>query len=202
MDELETSAQIDVLEVMDMTAGTAVMEAELAYWEQPGKYHNHLVETVTVQEHHAWWIHTTKPLKAMELAGTLWVDSSERVYRFRLHCRPDKCAESERQLRQMLSTLQVTDVDWQRAPGPPPVSPNNDRPGQAGIVPSSPQVVSYDRNAAYAYAATWWNTQNNSDGCYLRHNGSTLDCTYHSSDYGVDGAHFVNRAVAAGGRPF
>jgi hypothetical protein len=62
-------------------------------------------------------------------------------------------------------------------------------------------VGTYNRGAAYAYAASWWNVQNNSDECYLWYDGSTLDCAQDAGDYGVDGAHFLNRAVYAGGRP-
>jgi hypothetical protein len=62
-------------------------------------------------------------------------------------------------------------------------------------------VGTYNRGAAYAYAASWWNVQNNSDDCYLWYDGSILDCVQNAGDYGVDGAHFINRAVYTGGRP-
>jgi hypothetical protein len=61
--------------------------------------------------------------------------------------------------------------------------------------------VNYNRGAAFAYANSWWNVTNNSDGCYLWYS-SVLGCVKDPGDYGVDGAHFINRAVYAGGRPF
>ena len=39
------------------------------------------------------------------------------------------------------------------------------------------------------------------DSCYLWYNGSILDCVQNAGDFGEDGAHFLNRAVYAGGRP-
>lgn len=65
-----------------------------------------------------------------------------------------------------------------------------------------PATTSYDRGAAVQYAHLWTvvNPLMNSDGCYLWFNGSDLRCTHvHSSYWGVDGAHFINMALRAGG---
>jgi len=64
---------------------------------------------------------------------------------------------------------------------------------------TSVQAVSYDRDAAVNYANTFVNVFGNSDGCYLWWNGSSLSCSYLEGYWGVDGAHFVNRALGAGG---
>jgi hypothetical protein len=184
------TVQVEALEIVNATDGAAVMETELGYWRQQAEQRDYRVEAVTVQGHPGWWIHATHPLDGMRLAGTLWADWGERVYRFRLRCRPAVCVESEQQLRQMLSTLQVVAVDWQRAPGPPPTLSSQIVPGEAMVVPDAPTAVTYNRGAAYAYASTYWNQKTNDDGYYLT-----------SGSYDADGAHFVNRAVHAGGRP-
>ena len=198
-DPLGLVAQIDALEIVNAGDGTAALETELAYWQQTTQ-RDYQVEAVTVQGHPGWWIHAAQPLDTLGLTGVLWANWGERVYRFRLTCRPDACVKSEQQLRQMLSTLQVATVDWKRAPGAPPASSQN-TPGRAVVVPNSTSVVTYNRGAAYAYAVSWWNTTNNSDSCYLWYNGNILDCVQNVGDWGEDGAHFINRAVYAGGRP-
>jgi RHS repeat-associated protein len=63
------------------------------------------------------------------------------------------------------------------------------------------QFVSYDRDAAVRYTNTYVNIFDNSDDCYLWYNGSSLRCNYLEGYWGVDGAHFVNRALSAGGLP-
>jgi hypothetical protein len=198
-DPLGLVAQIEALEIVNASDGTAALETELAYWQQTTQ-RDYQVEAVTVQGHPGWWIHAAQPLDTLGLTGVLWANWGERVYRFRLTCRPAACVKSEQQLRQMLSTLQVATVDWKRAPGAPPASSQN-TPGRPVVAPNSSMVGTYNRSAAYTYAASWWNVQNNSDDCYLWYDGSTLDCVQDAGDYGVDGAHFINRAVYTGGRP-
>ncbi|CAG0934847.1 hypothetical protein TFLX_03706 [Thermoflexales bacterium] len=193
------AAQIEALEIVNASDGVAALDTELAYWQQTTQ-HAYAVEAVTVQGHPGWWIHAAQPLDPLGLTGTLWTDWGERIYRFRLICRPAACVESEQQLRQMLSTLQIATVDWQRAPAPPHSPDRQAMPAEETLVPNSPSIVTYNRSAAYAYANSWWNQQNNSDGCYLWYS-SVLGCVKDPGDYGVDGAHFVNRAVYAGGRP-
>lgn len=61
--------------------------------------------------------------------------------------------------------------------------------------------VAYDRAAAVNYANTFVNLFDNSDDCYLWYNGNMLLCYYKEGYWGVDGAHFVNRALKAGGLP-
>ena len=197
-DPLGLVAQIEELEIVNASDGTAALETELAYWQQTTQ-RDYQVEAVTVQGHPGWWIHAAQPLDKLGLKGVLWANLGERVYRFRLTCRPAACMKSEQQLRQMLSTLQVATVDWKRAPGAPPASSQN-TPGRAMVAPNSPMVGTYNRGAAYAYAHSWWNVTNNSDGCYLWYS-LVLGCVKDPGDYGVDGAHFINRAVYAGGRP-
>ena len=63
------------------------------------------------------------------------------------------------------------------------------------------QDVAYDRNAAVNYANTFVNAFDNSDDCYLWYNNAILLCYYQEGHWGVDGAHFVNRALKAGGLP-
>ena len=197
-DPLGLVAQIEALEIVDASDGTAVLKTELAYWQQTAP-RNYQVEAVTVQGYPGWWIHAAQPLDTLGLMGVLWTNWGDRVYRFRLTCRPAACMESEQQLRQMLSTLQVATVDWNRASVPLPTSSQNTS-GRAVVVPNSTSVVNYNRGAAFAYANSWWNVTNNSDGCYLWYS-SVLGCVKDPGDYGVDGAHFINRAVYAGGRP-
>jgi RHS repeat-associated protein len=76
-----------------------------------------------------------------------------------------------------------------------------DRAAARILAPSAVRAVPYDRNAAVQYANTYVPLFDNSDDCYLWWNGTTLRCDYLEGYWGVDGAHFVNRAAAAGGLP-
>lgn len=64
---------------------------------------------------------------------------------------------------------------------------------------ASVQAVSYDRDDAKRYATTFVNQFDNSDDCYLWYNGASLRCSYLEGYWGVDGAHFINRALRSGG---
>lgn len=178
------------------------MASEVSHWQRSSG--NYAVEQVTVQNYPTWLLQTAEPQVGSQstvgLTEMLWIDRDERAYRFRLHCRPEAHEEAERRLRQILFTLETTEVDWNRAPEPPLALPDGTtgNGAEAGLAPLG---VPYNRAAAYAYAETYQGVPNNDDGCYLWYNGSALDCTYASGDWGVDGAHFVNRAVYAGGRP-
>ncbi len=196
---LDGNAKIEMLEIIG--SDTTVMTSELSYWQKQagnGRYH---LQAVTIQGHSAWWIDAVEPQAGANRRATLWIDWEERSYRLRLYCQPEVCEESKRLLRQMLSTLALTGVDWNRAPGPPSVSSVETAPGEGVMTVAALASIPYDRNGAYAYADAYWEQEANDDGCYLWSNGSDLDCIEDSGDYGVDGAHFVNRAVYAGGRP-
>jgi len=86
---------------------------------------------------------------------------------------------------------------------PPPIRPTAGErrtTREVSLTSSVPaQVVSYDRNAAITYAQTYVGSFTNSDGCYLWTDNSLLGCSYWEGAWGVDGAHFVNRALSAGG---
>jgi hypothetical protein len=101
------------------------MEMERVFWQQESAAGNMVVEAITVQGHPGYWIRTVTPLKGAGLAATLWVNWGERVYRYRLHCRPGKCGDGEQQLRQVLSTLTVIPEDWGRVAELLAVQPGN-----------------------------------------------------------------------------
>jgi len=203
-DEQGVTTRIDVLEIVNPDTGAEAMAAELGYWRQHGPGRGYRLEQVTVQDHPAWRVssRTTDDIASTNVTGLVWVAQGERVYRFRLRCRAEASEESEHVLQQMLSTLETTAVDWSRAAEPPPALSGVEASSGTNAI-SALASVPYDRGAAYDYAETYWDgsSPTNDDGCYLWYNGSTLDCTYHDGDWGVDGAHFVNRAVHAGGRP-
>jgi len=198
------AARIDVLEIVIPDTGAEAMASELAYWRQHGPRRGYRLEQVTVQDHPAWWVSggVTDDIVSTNVTDLVWVDQGKRVYRFRLRCRAEAGEESEHVLRQMLSTMETKAVDWSRAAESPPALSGVEALSGTNTI-SALASVPYDRSAAYDYAETYWDGTNptNDDGCYLWYNGSTLDCTYHDGDWGVDGAHFVNRAVHAGGRP-
>jgi len=203
-DERGVVARIDVLEIVNPDIGAEAMASEVSHWQQHGPGRGYRLEQVTVQDHPAWWISggATDCVASADVTDVVWIDEGERVYRFRLRCRAEVRREGERVLRQMLSTLEPKIVDWSRAAEPQQGLSGGAAASEA-YTPAAPAGVPYDRSAAYGYAETYWDGSNptNDDGCYLWYNGSTLDCTYHDGDWGVDGAHFVNRAVHAGGRP-
>lgn len=195
-------AQIEMIEIIEPVTGVSAMESEIFYWQRYGEGRGYLLEQVMIQGHPGWWIGTSEPQKKTKLTGTVWVNWDQRVYRFQLRCRPEVRDEGEHLMRQMLSTLEIKTVDWSRASGflSEPLTANGHGGGATAPVKSA--GVPYDRNAAYTYAETYWNQQDNDDNCYLWYNeDGTLDCQQNPGDYGVDGAHFVNRAVHAGGRP-
>ncbi len=191
-------AQIDLLEVV--TTDTTNLDAEMSYWQQNGGTHNYSLEQVMAQGYPAWWIHTQESSGMKQPAGILWVAQGERSYRFRLYSQVDVQASSEQWLRQMVSTFQLATVDWGRT-ATKLVPPMRTKLEESVHTPAAVLSVTYNRGQALAYAETYYNMQDNSDGCYLWYGGSTLDCTYHDGDEARDGAHFVNQAVAAGGRP-
>jgi len=202
-DEHGVVARIDVLEIVNPDTGAEAMASELAYWRQHGPRRGYRLEQVTVQDHPAWRVSggDRDSIASANVTGMVWVEQDERVYRFRLRCQAEASEESKHVLRQMLSTLEATTVDWSRAAEPPPTLSGVEALSGMNTI-SAFASVAYDRDAAYDYAETYWDgsSPTNDDGCYLWYNGSTLDCTYHAGDWGVDGAHFVNRAVHAGGR--
>ena len=204
VDERGVVARIDVLEIVNPDTGAEAMASEVSHWQQHGPRRGHRLEQVTVQDHPAWWINggSTDGVASANVTDIVWIDEGERMYRFRLRCRAEARREGERVLRQMLSTLEPKAVDWSRAAEPQQGLTGGAAASEA-YTPAALAGVPYDRSAAYGYAETYWDGSNptNDDGCYLWYNGSTLDCTYHDGDWGVDGAHFVNRAVHAGGRP-
>ncbi len=197
-------ARIDVLEIVNSDTGAEAMATELAYWRRHGPGRGYRLEQVSMQGRPAWWVRsgTTDDTASTNVTSLVWVAQGERVYRFRLRCRAEAREESERVLQQMLSTLEATAVDWSRAAESPQALSGVGAVNETNAI-STLASVPYDRSAAYDYAETYWDgsSPTNDDGCYLWYNGSTLDCTYHDGDWGVDGAHFVNRAVHAGGRP-
>jgi hypothetical protein len=188
--------RIELLEITNIDTGNIARTTELAYWRQHGALRGYVAEEVTVQGHTAWWIHTEKA-SSTGFMGTVWLDYGTRMYRLRIHSREETGEEGARRLRQILATLEVTEVDWNRAAEPPAVLLGR----STNAAPTAISGVPYNRGAAFNYAQTYYSVQNNADGCYLWYDGSTLDCVYQDGDYGVDGAHFVNRAVHAGDRP-
>lgn len=71
----------------------------------------------------------------------------------------------------------------------------------SSAAPVGTEAVAYDRTAAVQYANYWTQVEplHNGDGCYLWSDGPNLSCEYVPGYYGVDGAHFINRALDAGG---
>lgn len=201
-DERGLVTRIDVLEIVNPDTGAVAMASEVSYWQQQGPRRGYRLEQITVQGHLAWWISSgaTDGVAIANVNDVVWIDKGERMYRFRLRCRAEVRRESERVLRQMLSTLEATAVDWSRAAEQVPALSSGEAVSEMDPILALAGVP-YDHSAAYDYAETYWDVLHNDDACYLWYNGSTLDCTYHDGDWGVDGAHFVNRAVHAGGRP-
>ena len=76
--------------------------------------------------------------------------------------------ESERVLRQMLSTLETTTVDWTRAAEPPPALSSRKAVREMNPI-SALTGVPYDRSAAYDYAEIYWDGSGltNDDGCTM-----------------------------------
>jgi len=198
LDGANPLARIDVLEMV--TTDTTSLDAELSYWQHNGNTPHYSLEQVTVQGYPAWWIYTQSAPDVTQPSGILWIAQGERSYRFLLYSQASVQVTSEQRLRQMASAFELTTVDWERAA-------TRSRPTQNAISPASvhtparSSAVTYNRSQALAYAETYYNLQANSDGCYLWYGGSVLDCTYHDGDEARDGAHFVNRAIAAGERP-
>lgn len=178
-------------------------DPELLFWREQGAQIDHPSEAVLVNGDTGWLVRSQRSsFLSGDLTRAVFVARNGRLYRFRLRLFQDQPLEPDlRIFGLMLGTLQST-PNVGMSPKTAPTPSNVTKP----LLPraSDPKAVSagaYNRGAAYAYAATWWNQRNNSDGCYLWYNGSVLDCVQNAGDYGVDGAHFVNRAVWAGGRP-
>ena len=194
----ETPIRIVMLEMVHPETGREVMTNELAYWRDYGTAQGYTLEAVTVQGYPAWWIHATITPDATDLSETVWVDMNERVYRLRLHSTTQNRRATVLYLRQLLSTLEVTLLDWSRAPRPAvTLAPSM----LLRHTPTAMAGVPYNRGAAFAYAQTYHNVQNNADNCYIWVDSTTWHCTHQPGAEAADGAHFVNRAVAAGGRP-
>jgi len=191
-------ARIDVLETV--TTDTTTLDAELSYWQHNGNTPHYSLEQVTVQGYPAWWIYTQAAPDVTQPTGILWIAQGERSYRFRLYSQTGVQATNEQRLRQMASAFVLTTVDWGRAATRARPTQGTSSPASVHT-PARASAVTYNRNQALAYAETYYNLHTNSDGCYLWYGGSILDCTYHDSDEARDGAHFVNRAIAAGERP-
>jgi len=174
-------------------------DAELTFWREHSVQGNVAVEPMLVNGLPGWRVRTLHPVAPGTLAQNVLVGREGRLYRFRLYLYQDAVVEPYvRVLGLMMGTLRTRGVS--SSPSTLRSTESMESPQALSVSPAS-TTVNYNRGAAYAYASMWWNRQNNDDGCYLWRNGSVLDCAYHSGDWGVDGAHFVNRAVAAGGRP-
>jgi len=174
-------------------------EPELVFWREHGARERWIVEPVLVNGWPGWRVRISGSVVPGTLVQTVFVEREGRLYRLRLYLYQDMAVEPYvRVLRLMMGTMRTREGSM--TPRGPMSSESAEVLRPSSAAPAS-MVANYNRGAAYAYAQTWWNRQDNDDGCYLWYNGSTLDCTYHSGDWGVDGAHFVNRAVAAGGRP-
>jgi hypothetical protein len=175
-------------------------EPEVQFYRKQGGQDNHVTEAVLVGGQPGWMMQTQSPINSGSLMRAVFVAHGSRLYRFRLYMYQDKIIVPHlRTFGLLMGTLQTQ----QGITGPSTLMSPEPTPKALTAAPVSLAAVTanYNRGAAYAYAAAWYNQQNNSDGCYLWYNGSVLDCVFNSGDYGVDGAHFVNRAVAAGGRP-
>lgn len=185
--------RIEMLEIVNMDTGQLAQTTELAYWQQYGPHRDYALEEILVKGQTAWWLHNTTLSTA---PATLWLATGERVYRFRVHDNTTT-DEGAQRLRQMLTTLEATPVNWQHAPKFPTGTETSNVQPTTVITTGVP----YQRDAAFDYAQTYYDQLTNADNCYLWFDGSTVDCTYHTDDVGVDGAHFVNQTVTAGGRP-
>jgi hypothetical protein len=175
-------------------------EPEVQFYRKQAGQANHVAEPVLVSGQPGWMTQAQPPINSGSLMRAVFVARESRLYRFRLCAYQDKIiAPYLRTFGLLMSTLQ-TRLDPNR---PSTLTPLESAPKAlaAGPVSLAAVTANYNRGAAYAYAAAWYNQQNNGDGCYLWYNGSVLDCVFNSGDYGVDGAHFVNRAVWSGGRP-
>lgn len=154
---------------MNPDTGAVAMASEMSHWQKDSN--GYRMEQVTVQGRPAWWIYLPEPQvgsqAATRLAGVVWTDQGERVYRFRLHCQPQVRGESEQVVRWMLSVLEVTTVNWSRAAVPPPALSSREATGEVEIAPAALTGVPYDRGAAHAYAETYYSVQDNDDACYL-----------------------------------
>ncbi len=194
-------AKVEVLEII--SSDDARLLPELAYWQQQATTRSYTLEQVTVQGHHGWWIQAVEPQEITGLTASLLVDWEERMFIIRLRCQPEVQEESVLQLRRMLSTLKLTEVDWNRAPDMLPALSLETTIEEMPSAPTAPLAASYYANAAaVAYAEAYHDVKANDDGCYVWTDGNNWDCSQVNANYyEADGAHFVNRAVTAGGRP-
>ncbi len=192
-------AAIQVWETWPSPDSDWEQDPELRFWREQNARQAHLTERALVGGQPGYLMQA-KHIVPGDLARAVFVMHEGRLYRFRLYLYQTSVIEPHlRTLGLMIGTLQMKEAT---GPASPTLSVTvQEMPSTAQASPAAVSNYNYNRGAAYAYAATWWNKQNNSDGCYLWYNGSVLDCTYNLGDWGVDGAHFVNRAVAAGGRP-
>jgi len=174
-------------------------EPELRFWREQNAKQDRLTERALVGGQPGYLMQT-KRIAPGDLSQAVFVMQKGRLYRFRLYLYQTKVIEPHlRTFGLMIGTLQTRDASRPASLAPSATMPEMPLAAQASLAAIT--NYNYNRGAAYAYAATWWQEQNNSDGCYLWDSESVLDCIYHSGDRGVDGAHFVNRAVWTGGRP-
>lgn len=129
------------------------------------------IREVSVKGVNAWEITATDPDET--LCKEIIVGWPEAWLRFQLSTEdnPQLCQDDELFLT-ILSSIQIR--SGENIPGTPP-SP---------AAPEAPEGINYNRNAAYNYAAAWWNQASNSDGGYYS---------------GADGAHYVAHFMQAGG---
>ncbi len=172
-------------------------DPEVSLWHVADDWPNYHLETVSLNGQDAW-LAQLKEAEILSLQQMIFTGNNDRLYSFRLH-----------------SSLPMSDSVWQTfalmlgtfQPGNGPVKlekPYTAFPFRGtGILSSlNTSASGYDRAEVYQYAQTYHNQNANNDGCYLWYTSTAgVDCTWRSGAIGVDGAHFVNRAVNVGGRP-
>jgi len=154
------------------------------------------VSEVSVKGFRAWKIEAT-PLTSGDLCREVIVTLPDMWVHFQLDASmPNTCQHSD-EFDLMIASLQIL--------GGPSSSLDAGMDKSATESDSlQPQAITgmyYNRTAAVNYGTQYCGIQNNSDGCYLWYNGSTLSCDYISGGWGVDGAHFIAHALCAGQFP-
>lgn len=165
-------AAIQVWETWLSSSEHLEQDPELVFWRthaEEGRY----IEPVLVGGRPGWRVRTSQPIVAGTLVQTVLVEREGRLYRFRLYLYQDTVVEPYvRVLGLMMGALRT------RKSTGAPISPMPSEPAEV-LQPLSAghasMRVNYNRGAAYAYTRTWWNKQNNDDGCYLWYNGRVLD---------------------------
>ncbi len=175
-------------------------EPELMFWREHCLRYSCVMEQVPIRGQAGWQMSAQGLIHAGDLARAVFVMQDERLYRFRLYLYQSETIDPYVQIFDlMLGTLQPIEEAIK------PTGATLPAQAVSQVAPITPATltVNYQRSLAYAYAAAWWNKENNSDNCYLWEDKTThaLDCEKNANDQGVDGAHFVNRAIWTGGRP-